>query len=72
MSKDNYMLELPASMKTAAARLAKQDGISLNDWITAAVAEKVAAITAARSHGVFSEWHSEADTKAYRTLAKPE
>jgi len=47
MSKATYPLKLPASMKTAAARLAKQDGVSLNQWIAAAVAEKVGSVETA-------------------------
>jgi hypothetical protein len=30
MSKASYPLKLPASVKAAAARLAKEDGVSLN------------------------------------------
>ena len=41
MSKSTYPLKLPTSVKTAAARLAKADGVSLNQFIAAAVAEKV-------------------------------
>ena len=47
MSKATYPLKLPASIKTAAARLAKEDGVSLNQWIAAAVAEKVGSIESA-------------------------
>jgi len=47
MSKATYPLKLPASMKAAAARLAKEDGVSLNQWIAAAVAEKVVAVETA-------------------------
>ncbi len=47
MSKATYPLKLPASIKTAAARLAKQDGVSLNQWIAAAVAQKVGAVETA-------------------------
>ena len=36
-------LKLPASLKTAAERFAKRDGVSLNHFISAAVAEKVGA-----------------------------
>ena len=39
---------LPRSVKTAAARLAKADGVSLNQFIAAAVAEKVGVIETAR------------------------
>jgi hypothetical protein len=41
MSKATYPLKLPLSIKKAAQRLAKEDGVSLNQWIAAAVAEKV-------------------------------
>jgi hypothetical protein len=41
MSKATYPLKLPLSVKQAAQRLAKEDGVSLNQWIAAAVAEKV-------------------------------
>ena len=47
MSKATYPLKLPTSIKTAAARLAKQDGVSLNQWIASAVAQKVGAVEAA-------------------------
>lgn len=47
MSKATYPLKLPASIKTAAARLAKEDGVSLNQWIAAAVAQKVGAVETA-------------------------
>jgi hypothetical protein len=41
MSKSTYPLKLPTSIKKAAQRLAQADGVSLNQWIAAAVAEKV-------------------------------
>jgi hypothetical protein len=41
MSKTSYPLKLPQSIKAAATRLAKEDGVSLNQWIAVAVAEKV-------------------------------
>lgn len=41
MSKATYPLKLPISTKQAAERLAKRDGVSLNQWIASAVAEKV-------------------------------
>jgi len=47
MSKASYPLKLPLSVKTAAQRLARQDGVSLNQWISVAVAEKVGAVEAA-------------------------
>ncbi|WP_300304372.1 pilus assembly protein HicB [Ferrovibrio sp.] len=47
MSKATYPLKLPASVKSAAARLAKQDGVSLNQWIASAVAEKIGSVETA-------------------------
>ena len=40
MSKNTYPLKLPTSVKKAAAELAATDGVSLNQFIAAAVAEK--------------------------------
>lgn len=47
MNKATYPLKLPRSIKTAAARLAKEDGVSLNQWIASAVAQKVGAVETA-------------------------
>ncbi len=47
MSKTTHNLKLPASIKAAAARLAKEDGISLNRWVAAAVAQKIGAVETA-------------------------
>ena len=41
MTKSSDPLKLPTSIKDAAARLAKQDGVFLNQWIASAVAQKV-------------------------------
>ena len=48
MSKSTYPLKLPTSVKNAAAELARLDGVSLNQFIAAAVAEKVGTIRTAR------------------------
>ena len=40
-------MKLPSSIKTAAAELAKLDGVSLNQFIAAAVAEKVGTLRTA-------------------------
>jgi hypothetical protein len=42
-NKSTYPLKLPVSIKRAAQRLAKEDGVSLNQWIAVAVAQKVGA-----------------------------
>lgn len=47
MSKATYPLKLPVSIKAAAARLAKEDGVSLHQWIASAVAEKVGTVRTA-------------------------
>ena len=47
MSKATYLLKLPVSIKKAAQRLAKEDGVSLNQWIAVAVAEKVRVVETA-------------------------
>lgn len=48
MSKSTYPLKLPNSVKDAAAELAKIDGVSLNQFIAAAVAEKVGTLQTAQ------------------------
>ena len=47
MTRTSYPLKLPMSVKTAAQRLAKEDGVSLNQWISVAVAEKIGAVETA-------------------------
>jgi hypothetical protein len=47
MTKTSYPLKLPTSIKTAAQRLAREDGVSLNQWISVAVAEKIGAVETA-------------------------
>ena len=47
MSRATYPLKLPASIKAAAERLAREDGVSLNQWIATAVAHKVGAVETA-------------------------
>ena len=50
MSKIGYPLKLPRSVKAAAERLARADGVSLNQWIAAAVAEKIGAVEASEHY----------------------
>ena len=42
-----YPLQLPMSLKDTATRLARQDGVSLNQWIVSAVAQKIGAVETA-------------------------
>ena len=57
MNRSTYPLKLPDSIKRAAQRLAKEDGVSLNQWIAVAVAQKIGVVEtsqeffARRSHG---------------------
>ena len=44
-----YPLQLPISLKDTAMRLAKEDGVSLNQWIVAAVAQKIGAVETAEA-----------------------
>ena len=44
-----YPLQLPASLKDAAIRLAREDGVSLNQWIVVAVAQKIGAVETAET-----------------------
>jgi uncharacterized protein (DUF1778 family) len=46
MSKSNYPLKAPESIRAAARRAAARDGVSLNQFINTALAEKVAALEA--------------------------
>lgn len=55
MNKAAYALKLPQSLKTAAQRLAREDGVSLNLWITVALAEKVGAVETAAD---FFKWRA--------------
>ena len=47
MNKSSYPLKIPNSVKAAARRLAREDGVSLNQWISVAVAEKIGVIETA-------------------------
>lgn len=45
--RSKYPLHLPKSLKETAARLAMEDGVSLNQWIVSAVAQKIGAVETA-------------------------
>ncbi len=47
MSSSRYPLKVPISIKQAAQRLAKEDGVSINQWIAVAVAQKVGVVETA-------------------------
>ena len=46
MNKARVSLHLPASLKAAAEEFARRDGVSLNQFISTAVAQKVGAVDA--------------------------
>ena len=64
-----YPLRLPASLKAAVAQISKEDGTSINQFITTAVAEKVSAMKTAE---FFTSRHAKADIKAARRILRRE
>ena len=62
-----YLLRLPASLKAAVADISKEDGTSINQFVTMAVAEKVAAMKTAE---FFTARGAEADIEAARRLLR--
>jgi hypothetical protein len=73
MSKASYPQKLPASIKAAAQRMAREDGASLNHGISAAVAQKVGAVeTAAEIFKRRAEGASPSDLPPFRGIARSE
>lgn len=64
-----YPLRLPHSIKAEVERLAKQDGISINQFIATAVAEKLSAM---RTADFFAERRVRADFAAFDRLMQRE
>ncbi len=60
-----YPLRLPHSLKAAVARLAKEEGTSINQFVVTAVAEKIAALETAV---FFADRRHRADRAAFRKL----
>ena len=60
-------LRLPRSLKEAVARLSKEDGTSINQFVATAVAEKVSALRTAR---FFEDRRARADFKAFDRILK--
>ena len=60
-----YPLRLPKSIKAAAEQVARDEGISLNQFVATAVAEKLSALNTAR---FFAERRERADLQALRAL----
>ncbi len=62
-----YPLRLPHSIKAEVERLARQDGISINQFIATAVAEKLSAM---RTAEFFAERRARADFAAFDRLMR--
>jgi hypothetical protein len=66
-AKTTYPLRLPRSIKAEVERRAKADGISVNQFVATAVAEKLAAMGTAE---FFAERRDRADFKAFDRLMR--
>lgn len=64
---NTYPLRLPASLKAAVAEISKEDGTSINQFVTTAVAEKIAAMKTA---DFFAARAAEADIEAARRILR--
>jgi hypothetical protein len=64
-TKSTYPLRLPRSVKAEVERRAKADGISVNQFVATAVAEKLAAMNTAE---FFAERRARANFKAFDRL----
>ena len=62
-----YPLRLPRSIKAEVEKLAKEEGISINQFVATAVAEKLAAMNTAT---FFAEHRKRADFKAFDRLMR--
>jgi hypothetical protein len=62
-----YPLRLPASLRAEVERLAKREGISVNQFIALAVAQKVSALNTITW---FAERRSRADMKVFDKLMR--
>ena len=60
-----YLLRMPATLKEAVADISKADGTSINQFVTTAIAEKIAATAE-----FFTERGTEADIKSARRLLR--
>ena len=66
-TQSTYPLRLPRSIKAEVERRAKEDGISINQFVATAVAEKLAVMNSA---AFFSERRNRADFKAFDRLMR--
>jgi hypothetical protein len=64
-----YPLRLPRSVKAAAEKMAREEGVSMNQFVATAVAEKLAAMNTAE---FFAQRGQRADPVAFRRLLERE
>jgi hypothetical protein len=62
-----FPLRLPKSVKAAVEKLAREEGISMNQFVATAVAEKLAVMGAA---AYFAERKGRADLDAFRRILR--
>lgn len=62
---NSYPLRLPRSVKAAVEKIAKEEGVSLNQFVAMAVAEK---LTAMKTANFFAERKNRADFDAFRAI----
>ena len=66
-TQSTYPLRLPRSVKAEVERRAKEDGISINQFVATAVAEKLAVMNSAT---FFAERRNRADFKAFERIMR--
>ena len=66
-TQSTYPLRLPRSIKAEVERRAKEDGISINQFVATAVAEKLAVMNTAT---FFAEHRSRANFKAFDRIIR--
>ena len=66
-NQSTYPLRLPRSVKAEVERMAKAEGISVNQFVATAVAEKLTALNTA---DFFAERNARADFKAFDRLMR--
>jgi hypothetical protein len=64
-TKTTYPLRLPRSIKAAVEKIAKEEGVSLNQFVATAVAEKLSAMNTA---AFFAERARRADIAEFRKI----
>ncbi len=62
-----YPLRLPRSLKEAVERLSREDGTSINQFVAAAVAEKVSALQTAQ---FFQDRRARADFRSFDRIMR--